>query len=112
MVVEVIGILHLFHSLVRLLDDTGGDKVVDRHLMLIATHVQADILAETCQGALGDAHSHLRAAYHKDVVLQHVLPYLKVIACLTIVLFGILALASLTGKVYLAPLGFFHALEN
>ena len=80
--------------------------------MLIATHIQADILAEASQGALGDAHSHLRAACHKDVVLQHVLPYFQVIACLTIVLLGILALASLTCEVYLAPLGLFHALEN
>ena len=81
---------------------TSRHKVGYRYLMLIATNVHADVLAETSQCAFGDTYSHLGTANYKDVVLQHILPYFEVVSCLVIILLRIQALSTLTGKMHTA----------
>ena len=91
---------------------TSRHKVGYRYIMLIATNVHADVCAETCQCSFGDAYSHLGTANHKDVVLQHILPYFEVVACLMIILLCIQALATLASKMHFAIVRLLGSLEK
>jgi len=68
-----------------LLDDLCYHKTIHINIMLIAFHVHADVRAKTSKCTFGDADSHLGATNYKDIVLKHVLPYLQVVASLTVV---------------------------
>ena len=100
------------YMLVCSFEHTSRHKVSYRHIMLIATNIHADVLAETSQCSFGDAYSHLGTANHKDVVLQHILPYFEIVACLMIILLRIQAFATLTGKMHFAIVRLLGSLEE